>query len=84
VVKEINEPRLPSLKGKMKAKKAELVVWTAEDIEAEPDLIGLDGSPTQVVKIFSPPPRPGGEILHGDPEEMSDRLVSALENAKIV
>ncbi|MDP8235049.1 MAG: electron transfer flavoprotein subunit beta/FixA family protein [Candidatus Erginobacter occultus] len=84
VVKEINEPRLPSLKGKMKAKKAEIVVWTAEDIEAEPELIGLDGSPTQVVKIFSPPPREGGEILQGDPEEITDRLVSALEKNKII
>jgi electron transfer flavoprotein beta subunit len=84
VVKEINEPRLPSLKGKMKAKKAEITTWTAEDIKAEPELIGLDGSPTQVVKIFSPPPRAGGEILHGDPEEIADRLVSALEENKII
>lgn len=84
VVKEINEPRLPSLKGKMKAKKAEITTWTAADIEAESELIGLDGSPTQVVKIFSPPPREGGEILEGDPEEMADRLVSALEKNKII
>jgi electron transfer flavoprotein beta subunit len=84
VVKEINEPRLPSLKGKMKAKKAEIVVWTAEDIEAEPELIGLDGSPTQVVKIFSPPPREGGEVLQGDPADIADRLVTALEKNKII
>ncbi len=84
VVKEINEPRLPSLKGKMKAKKAEITTWTAADIEAETELIGLDGSPTQVVEIFSPPPREGGEILQGDPEEIVDRLLSALENNKII
>ena len=36
VVKEINEPRLPSLKGKMAARKAEIPTWTAEDIGAEP------------------------------------------------
>ncbi len=84
VVKEINEPRLPSLKGKMKAKKAEITVWTAEEIEAEEQLIGLDGSPTQVVKIFSPPPREGGEILHGEPEDLADRLVTALEKNKII
>jgi electron transfer flavoprotein beta subunit len=84
VVKEINEPRLPSLKGKMKAKKAEITTWTAEDIEAELNLIGLNGSPTQVVKIFSPPVREGGEILQGDPEEIAGRLVSALEKNKII
>ena len=33
VVKEINEPRLPSLKGKMAAKKADITVWTAKDVE---------------------------------------------------
>lgn len=84
VVKEINEPRLPSLKGKMKAKKAEITIWTAEDIEAEINLIGLNGSPTQVVKIFSPPAREGGEILQGDPEEITNRLVTALEKNKII
>ena len=61
VVKEINEPRLPSLKGKLKAKKAEIITWTAADLGVDEQLIGLDGSPTQVVKIFSPPAREGGD-----------------------
>ena len=61
VVKEINEPRLPSLKGKMAAKKAEIVSWSAEDIAAEKKNLGLEGSPTKVVKIFTPAPRSGGE-----------------------
>ena len=65
VVKEINEPRLPSLKGKMAAKKAAIVKWTAADIEADTAEIGLDGSPTKVVRIFTPPPRGGGEMLEG-------------------
>ena len=84
VVKEINEPRLPSLKGKLKAKKAEIVTWTAGDIGADEQLIGLNGSPTQVVNIFSPPPREGGEIFQGEPEEIVDQLVNALEKQKIL
>ena len=84
VVKEINEPRLPSLKGKMRAKKAEIVAWTAADIEADEQLIGLNGSPTQVVKIFSPPAREGGEIFQGEPAEMVEQLVEALERQKII
>ena len=84
VVKEINDPRLPSLKGKMRAKKAELLTWTAEDIEADEQLIGLNGSPTQVVKIFSPPAREGGEIFQGDPAEMVEQLVEALDRQKII
>jgi len=84
VVKEINDPRLPSLKGKMKAKKAEIITWTASDIAAEENLIGLDGSPTQVVKIFSPPAREGGEIFQGEPAEMVEQLAEALERQKII
>ena len=79
VVKEINEPRLPSLKGKMAAKKAEIVKWTAADIGADTGKIGLEGSPTKVVKIFTPPPRGGGEVLTGEPEEVVPQVVAKLK-----
>ena len=74
VVKEINDPRLPSLKGKMRAKKCEIITWNADDIEASLNDIGLDGSPTRVVKIFTPPQRGGGEMLEGEPNEIADKL----------
>ena len=80
VVKEINEPRLPSLKGKMRAKKAEIKKWSAEDIGCDFDKIGLDGSPTRVVKIFTPPPRKGGQILKGDTSEIVEKLASELKS----
>ncbi len=70
VVKELNEPRLPSLRGKLASKKAEIVTWTATDLECDPKYTGLDGSPTKVVRIFTPPPREGGEILQGEPHEV--------------
>ena len=79
VVKEINEPRLPSLKGKMNAKKAVITKWTAEDLDCNLDNIGLDGSPTRVVKIFTPPARKGGEILTGDTKEIVDKLADELK-----
>ncbi len=81
VVKEINEPRLPSLKGKMKAKKAEIPVWTAENVACDENKIGLDGSPTRVVKIFTPPPRGGGRILEGESDETSKELAKLLKDA---
>ncbi|MFH1395675.1 MAG: electron transfer flavoprotein subunit beta/FixA family protein [Candidatus Omnitrophota bacterium] len=83
VVKEINEPRLPSLKGKMKAKKAEIPVWTAEDLGCDEKKIGLDGSPTRVVKIFTPPPREGGRILEGEPSEKAKELVVLIKEVII-
>lgn len=84
VVKEINEPRLPSLKGMMRAKKCEVITWEANDLNVEKNKIGLAGSPTQVVKIFTPPPRPGGEMILGKPEEQAEKLVSNLRELKIV
>ena len=80
VVKEINEPRLPSLKGKMKAKKAEIPVWSAEDIGAGVKDLGLEGSPTKVIKIFTPPQRESGEMLKGEPAEMCVELVEKLKD----
>jgi len=83
VVKEINEPRIPSLKGRMKAKKAEIISWKAIDLDLEEDKLGLKGSPTWVSKIFTPPPRPKGQIMEGDPEETTTQLVEALKNRLI-
>jgi electron transfer flavoprotein beta subunit len=79
VVKEINEPRLPSLRGKMKAKKAEIAIWSAGDLGCEDDKIGLDGSPTRVLKIFSPPERTGGQIIEGETREVSKKLADLVK-----
>jgi electron transfer flavoprotein alpha/beta subunit len=84
VNKEINEPRYPSLRGKMKAKTAEIPVWTFEDIKANENNVGLDGSPTKVVKIFSPPVKTNSEVFTGDAEDCSKQLVGKLKELKIV
>lgn len=80
VVKDINEPRVASLKGKMKAKKAEILVFSAADIGAEQEYIGLAGSPTQVVNVFSPKPRGKREIFAGSIAEQVDQLVESLQS----
>ncbi|HHD63514.1 MAG TPA: electron transfer flavoprotein subunit beta/FixA family protein [Desulfobulbaceae bacterium] len=79
VVKDINEPRVPSLKGKMRAKKVKIQKLTAADIGAEEQCIGLAGSPTQVVQVFSPEPRGDREIFTGSVEEQVDQLVQRLK-----
>ena len=79
VVKEINVPRLPSLRGSMKAKTAKIPVWTAADIGAEPDKAGIPGSPTRVVKIFFPKREHKSEMLQGTLEEQVAKLVERLE-----
>ncbi|MCX6340383.1 MAG: electron transfer flavoprotein subunit beta/FixA family protein [Candidatus Aureabacteria bacterium] len=84
VVKEINEPRLPSLRGKMKAKKAEIRTWGVQELGVDPGRVGLEGSPTWVEKVFSPPQREAGQIWHGEAADLVKRLVGELEKLKIV
>ncbi len=79
VVKEINEPRLPSLKGMMRSKSAKITVWGQKELELDPQGIGLCGSPTQVVKIFTPAPRVGGQVLSGEPDEIAGKLIELLK-----
>jgi electron transfer flavoprotein beta subunit len=79
VVKEINTPRIASLKGKMRAKKAKIDVLTAKDIKADEKKIGLTGSATQVIKIFAPKSRGRGLEIKGDPQEIADTLYSHLK-----
>lgn len=83
VVKEINEPRLPSIKGMMKAKKAVIPVWTADDVGADKDKIGLRGSPTKVIKTFTPEININTEIIDGTPEEQAHKLVEKLLQLQI-
>lgn len=82
VVKELNVPRLPSLKGKMAAKKAEIKKWGSSDIQAEEKNLGLKGSPTQVKNIFAPEARSDRKIFQGTPEEQVDALINELRVLK--
>jgi electron transfer flavoprotein beta subunit len=84
VVKEINEPRVPSLKGKMKAKSLKVTAWTAADIGSDVNKIGLRGSPTQVVRIFPPTPRGQREILSGTVEEQVATLATKLKEQSLI
>jgi electron transfer flavoprotein beta subunit len=84
VVKDINTPRIASLKGKMKAKKAQITVWTAKDIDADEKKIGLNGSPTKVSKIFAPKPRGRGAMLSGESEEIADALFNHLKEGHLI
>ena len=79
VVKDVNEPRVASLKGKMKAKKAEIKKLSAADIGAEDQCIGLAGSPTKVVRVFSPEPRGDRQIFTGSVDQQVEQLVERLK-----
>ncbi len=82
VVRELNEPRLPSLKGKMKAKKAEIKKLSHEDIGAEEEMVGLKGSPTAVKNIFAPEVKKDRKILEGSAQEQVEALIEELKCLK--
>lgn len=84
VVKDINTPRVPSLRGKMKAKSAEIPVWDAKQLEADEDEVGLSGSYTQVVKIFTPKIKHEIKMIEGSPGEQVEQLYKELKELNII
>jgi electron transfer flavoprotein beta subunit len=80
VVKEINDPRIPSLKGMMRAKSAKITMLGQKELNLNTTKIGLCGSPTQVVKIFTPPQRQGGQMLQGETAEAAKQLVGLIKD----
>ncbi|PYO55247.1 MAG: hypothetical protein DMD83_20680 [Candidatus Rokuibacteriota bacterium] len=78
--KGLNEPRYPTLKGIMGAKKKEIKDVKAADLGLSPDAAGLS-----VMKLEALPPRPPGRIIPGEPAEAVKELVRALrEDAKAI
>lgn len=84
VIKEINLPRIPSLKGMMKAKKAQVNLWKCEHMEGEPCYYGQDGSPTRVVDVWTEQMQKEGRKVEGGPEELADALMKELKNLGVV
>jgi electron transfer flavoprotein beta subunit len=63
VVEKINEPRYPSFKGIMAAKKKPVQTLSLGDLGVSPSSVGLDGSVTSVVDFAARPPRAAGVIV---------------------
>ena len=85
VTKVINEPRLPSIKGRMKANRTEVPVWKAEDLGLTRDDLGIKASPTRVKKIFNLTQRTQGEIIREESAQASaKRLVERLSDAGLL
>jgi len=84
VSKDINQPRLATLRGRLKAKRAEIKEITHEDLDILPEKIGLEGSFTQVVKIFEPETHEAGEVIDGSIDEIVDAIFRKLLECKVV
>ncbi|MEN6330858.1 MAG: electron transfer flavoprotein subunit beta/FixA family protein [Smithella sp.] len=78
VVKDINQPRSATLLNIRRASSFFIPTWTAADLpEADQSKLGLKGSPTQVIKIFSPPKREGVlNLIKADSFEQSAAILA--------
>jgi electron transfer flavoprotein beta subunit len=84
VVKEINNPRVASLKGKIAAKKAVIKILDAAAIGVDIKKTGFNGSPTQVMKIFVPSQKMSGEKFTGEPNKIAAALVKRLSDLSLI
>ena len=84
VVKEINEPRVPSLKGKMRAKSQKIPLYGAAGIGADLKLTGLAGSYTQVIRVFAPLRAREKEWLTGSVENQVGQLLHKLATRQLI
>jgi electron transfer flavoprotein beta subunit len=81
VAKEINVPRLPSLRGIMKSKSVKITTWGIQELGVAEGTVGLAGSSTQVIKVFFPQRVHQAEMLAGTLEKQVDTLIDRLKSA---
>lgn len=85
VEKDIFQPRLPSFKLKMATKDREIPMYTLADFEDKDERhYGLNGSPTQVKRIFPPEVNTDKNIVKGSSEKLSEALFSKIVDLKIM
>ncbi len=87
VVKDINQPRSASLFHVRRASKIRIPTWTAADLpNVDLSKLGLKGSPTQVIKIFSPPKREGIlDLIQADSvDQATARLADKIIAEKVL
>jgi electron transfer flavoprotein beta subunit len=83
--KGLNEPRYPSLKGIMQAKKKEVTTYSAADLGLDGSSVGAGAAAFELKKYELPPPRPAGRVLSGEIPDQVKELVQLLhEEAKVI
>jgi electron transfer flavoprotein beta subunit len=87
VTKDINDPRLPSFKDKMKSRKAEIPVWSYETLEEylNGEKIGIKGSPTVVKKIEVPKATTRkGKLWRENIDQAVDEMIEIFKEIKVL
>ena len=85
VDKDIFQPRLPSYLKKQASRDREITMYTFADMEDQNELhYGLNGSPTQVQRIFPPEVNDSQEFWEGTGAELADRLYNKVKELKFI
>lgn len=85
ITKPDYEPRFPTIKSKMAARKAEIPTLNAEACGLDVEQAGLKGSPTKVKRSFTPPQKQGGlRIKEETPEESAKKLYDLLKDKGVI
>jgi electron transfer flavoprotein beta subunit len=85
-IKELNAPRYMSIGGIYDAVAKDIPTWGAADLGVDPDReVGLEASPTNVFRSFTPAPKGKGVMLDGDTErELADKLLIGLKSKHVI
>ncbi|MDD5091576.1 MAG: electron transfer flavoprotein subunit beta/FixA family protein [Candidatus Wallbacteria bacterium] len=84
-VGELNTPRFPRIDLIFEAfRENKVECLKAADLKIDEALIGLEGSPTKVKKVFNPKKREKGLILEGSPAEVAEKTVSLLRDSGVI
>ncbi len=84
VTDQVNEPRYPSFKGIMGAKKKPVEHWTLADIGVDPAEVGLDAAWTRATSADARPAKAAGTVVVDDGGDGAARLVDFLAAQKLV
>lgn len=85
VTKEINIPRIPNFKIARLALKKTIVKWGIQDLDnIDISKVGMDGSPTNVIKVETPEIKKDTIYLKGTPSEIANELIEKLKERHFI
>ena len=84
-LKELNDSRYMNVQGIFEAFEGDKVeIWSVNDIEVDPDNLGLKGSPTKVKKSFTKGAKTAGKVFDVTPQEAAQIIVDKLQEKYLI
>ena len=84
-IKELNEPRYMNMNNLFGETDSRIKVWNAADIDVDLSKVGLEASPTNVFRSFTPVPKGKGVMIEGDDEaDLANKLLGELKAKHVI